>query len=114
AFIRQHPDTPFLFTSRSSLPAGIALALRELTVIHLKDVDADTETAFFAHMLKGGAKEAEAVIGRMNACLGDMPRIPLMLKLVAAVYDETRDVPSDRSTLLSKYADQLLRSEMTG
>jgi predicted NACHT family NTPase len=113
-FIRQHPDTPFLFTSRSALPAAIAHALKDVTSIQLKDVDAGTEKEFLGQYLKKGKTEVDAVIRQMNERLGDMPRIPLMLKLVAAVYDQTGDVPEDRPTLLSQYADQLLRPEMTG
>jgi hypothetical protein len=114
AFIRQHPDTPILFTSRSLLPAGIMRALKDVTTIQLKDVDSGTEKEFLAQYLRLGRTEADAVIRQMNERLGDMPRIPLMLKLVATVYDETGNVPKDRPTLLAQYADQLLRSEMTG
>jgi hypothetical protein len=114
AFIRQHPDTPVLITSRSFLPASIMHALKDVTTILLKDVDSATEKEFLGQYLEQGEAEADAVIRQMNERLGDMPRIPLMLKLVAAVYDETGTVPKDRPTLLAQYADQLLRPEMTG
>jgi hypothetical protein len=114
AFIRQHPDTPLLFTSRSPLPANILHAMNDAVTVELKDIDTDTEKEFLGQYLKRGLIEADAVIQQMNERLGEMPRIPLMLKLVAAVYDETGSVPKDRPELLSQYADQLLRPVMIG
>jgi Deoxyribonuclease II len=114
AFIRKHPDTPFIFTSRSSLPGPVGQALKDRVSIKLKDVDSATLKEFLSQYLKNKSAEADTVAGEIEACLGDMPKIPLMLKLVAAVYDQTGRVPKDRSNLLSQYSDYLLRPDSTG
>ncbi len=113
-FIKQHCDTPFIFTSRSPLPTTVEQALRHSVIVQLKDVDAETQQVFLAQHLNRGSREVDAVIRQMNASLPEMPRIPLMLKLIAAVYDQTGRVPTDRATLFSQYADQLLRADATG
>jgi hypothetical protein len=113
-FIRKHPDTPFIFTSRSSLPGSVGQALKDRVSIKLKDVDSATLKQFLSQYLKNKSAEADTVAGEIETCLGDMPKIPLMLKLVAAVYDQTGRVPKDRSNLLSQYSDYLLRPDSTG
>jgi hypothetical protein len=41
----------------------------------------------------------------------DIPQTPLMLRLISTVFDETGELPKERVTLFSKYADEVLRPE---
>ena len=56
----------------------------------------------------------DALIKEINVRFPTIPRIPLMLKLVALIYDKTGRVPKDRTTLFADYAEQLLRPDATG
>lgn len=113
-FIRHHPDTPFLFTSRNPLPAQVRLALKRPATITLKALDSESEREFLANYLKNSEAEVDTVIRQMGEHLGEIPKIPLMLKLVAEVYDKSGSVPENMPALLSDYADYLLRTDVTG
>lgn len=114
AFVRKYPDVPFIFTSRSPLPAPLEQALRNPTMVSLKDVDDSTLSDFLAQYLINGLREVDAVTRQLNEALPNLPRIPLMLRLIATVYDATGKVPADQTSLFEKYVQQLTRPEVTG
>jgi photosystem II stability/assembly factor-like uncharacterized protein len=113
-FIQQHPDTPFIFTSRSKLPPAVQQALKDSVTIKLRDVDETTERTFLSQYLKHGEQEVDALMSEIKIQFNDLPRIPLMLKLIATVYDRKAEVPQDRATLFADYADHVLRPKATG
>jgi photosystem II stability/assembly factor-like uncharacterized protein len=113
-FLRQQPDTPFIFTSRSSLPSAVEQALGDNVTIRLRDVDETTTRSFLSQYLKRGMQEVDALMREIAAQFSNLPRIPLMLKLVATVYDKKAKVPEDTATLFRDYAEQVLRPEATG
>jgi len=77
-------------------------------------VDETTERLFLVHYLKRGEQEVEALTKQIRARFNNLPRIPLMLKLVAAVYDEKGQVPKNTAALFDDYTEQVLREEKTG
>lgn len=113
-FVRQYPHTPFIFTSRSSLPPGLQQALTDPLTVRLCDVDEVTERLFLSQYLKRGEEEVDSLIRQVRERFNDLPRIPLMLKLVAAVYDDEGQVPKNTAALFDKYTRQVLRAEATG
>lgn len=113
-FIKQHPDTPFIFTSRSKLPPGVRQALKDTITINLRDVDETTERVFLSQYLKRGEKDVDTLMSEIKTRFNDLPRIPLMLKLIATVYDKKAKVPKDRAMLFADYAEQVLRPDATG
>jgi hypothetical protein len=113
-FIQRHPNTPFIFTSRSSLPPNVQQALKDPQTITLHNVDEKTERAFLRQYLKRGAQEVDALMTEIRMRFNELPRIPLMLKLVATVYDTKNRVPKDKASLFADYAEQVLRPEATG
>lgn len=113
-FVRQYPHTPFIFTSRSSLPPGLQQALTDPLTVRLCDVDEMTERLFLSQYLKRGEEEVDSLIRQVRERFNDLPRIPLMLKLVAAVYDDEGQVPKNTAALFDKYTRQVLRAEATG
>jgi photosystem II stability/assembly factor-like uncharacterized protein len=113
-FIQQHPDTPFIFTSRSKLPPAVLKALKDTVTIKLRNVDETTARTFLSQYLKHGEQNVDALMSEIKMRFNDLPRIPLMLKLIANVYDEKAKVPKDRATLFADYAEQVLRPDATG
>lgn len=113
-FISQHPDTPFIFTSRSNLPPGVQEALGDVLTVRLLDLDDRTVRPFLNQYLTGGMQEVDALIKEVEARFPDLPRIPLMLKLIATVYKEKGRVPKDTAALFADYVGHILRSEATG
>jgi photosystem II stability/assembly factor-like uncharacterized protein len=113
SFIQQHPDTPFMFTSRNNLPSSIVQAMGEGAIIKLKDVDKTTERPFLKQYIKHES-EVDALRSEIKLHFPTLPRIPLMLKLVATVYNRTGAVPHNRVTLFADYIQYLLRPELTG
>ncbi len=113
-FIKRHPDTPFIFTSRSKLPPGVLQALKDTLTINLRNVDETTERVFLSQYLKRGEQDVDALMNEIKTRFNDLPRIPLMLKLIATIYDKKARVPKDRATLFADYAEQVLRPDATG
>ncbi len=113
-FLQNHPDTPFVLASRSYPFATIRRAMGEAIVLQLQDVDEKTEQVFLAQYLKRGAKDVDLLMGEIQRRFPGLPRIPLMLQLVATVYEKTGQVPKDRTTLFADYLIQLLRPQVTG
>jgi hypothetical protein len=114
SFVRQHPDTPFVFTSRSDLPSDLVDALGNSEAVRLLDIDDGTVKSFLGSYLKRGQAGAEELLQQIDIRFSSLPRIPLMLKLVATVYDTKGTVPKDTSTLFADYAEQVLRPNATG
>jgi len=112
-FIRQYPDTSFIITSRSNLPLSVHHTLNDPLVISLLDIDEKTEKLFLSQYLKRGSEEVDALIREIKMRFEGMPRIPLMLKLVATVYDKKGTVPENITTLYDEYIDYILRPEAT-
>lgn len=113
-FIRQHPDIPFIFTSRNDLPPPVVNALGELITIRLAIIDDLTMETFLSQYLKRGKQEVQSLIKEIGIKFKNLPRIPLLLKLVAAVYDKKGQVPKDTAALFGEYAQQVLRPSATG
>jgi hypothetical protein len=113
-FVRNHPDTPFIFTSRSNLTSSLAQSLGDATQITIQDVNEKTERGFLSQYLKRGSQKVDSLIEEIKIRYPILPRIPLMLRLVATVYDRTDSVPKDRLMLFAAYVEQLMRPEATG
>jgi photosystem II stability/assembly factor-like uncharacterized protein len=111
-FIKQHPDTPFIFTSRSNLPQSLQKALGEVITIQLGTIE--DERGFLSQYLKRGNQEVESLINEINIKFKNLPRIPLLLKLVATVYDKKGQVPKDTAALFGEYSQHVLRPAATG
>ena len=112
--VRRNPDARFIFTSRSELPPNLQDALGESLDIELQDLsDADLDP-FLARYLRDSAHDAKTLHELLDERFPALPRIPLMLQLVAKVYAKEGEVPRDLPTLFSLYAKELLRKEATG
>jgi hypothetical protein len=113
-FIADNPNTPFMITTRTSLPAELQQAMVEPLTIRLCDLDATTERTFLSNCLERGEEQVESLIKHIKERFNDLPRIPLMLKLVAVIYEESGEVPKNTAELFSRYTEKLLRDEATG
>jgi photosystem II stability/assembly factor-like uncharacterized protein len=111
-FIKQHPDTPFILTSRSELPPSVKNALGEPITIRLGTIE--DEEGFLSQYLKRGSQEVQALMNAINIKFKNLPRIPLLLKLVATIYDKKGQVPKDTAALFEEYVQHLLRPAATG
>jgi len=113
-FIKQNPDVPFVFTSRSNLPQPVLNSLGEPITIRLATIDDATVETFLSQYLKRGKQEVQSLIKEIGIKFKNLPRIPLLLKLVAAVYDKKGQVPKDTAALFGEYAQYVLRPAATG
>lgn len=113
-FVQDYPDTVFLFTSRSELTVEVQQALSAAANISLKEVDEANLPIFLGKYLKHGAAEAPKVIAELRQRLPELPRVPLLLSLIAILYQRTEAIPKDEVALYSDYANQLLRRQATG
>jgi hypothetical protein len=113
-FVGRYPDTPLIFTSRSSLPASTQQALGDVLTVRLADLDETNVRPFLGQYLKRGTKDVDALMKEIQIRFPDLPRIPLMLKLIATVYDKKARIPKDRATLFAEYVDYVLRPKVTG
>jgi hypothetical protein len=112
-FIREHADTHFFITSRKAIPEKVSRALKSFTQISLLDLDELTEKPFVTKYLQR-SDDADEVIELVKQNCSQVPRIPLMLRLLAETYNATGTVPRDRGTLFASYLLQILRPESTG
>jgi hypothetical protein len=122
--VSQNPDARFFFTSRSELPTDLQDALGNHLDVQLRDLADDDLAPFLARYLRQPAtkaagpgdslEQAKKLRERLDERLPTVPRIPLMLRLVADVYAAEGDVPRDLPALFSRYADRLLRKDATG
>ena len=113
-FIRKNPETRFIFTSRNQLPGAIRHALHDTVTFTLCDLNGETIIPFLRKYLvrrksSVGQLASELLNGPMN-----IPQSPLMMRLIATVFDETGEIPKERVILFSKYAEELLRPEAVG
>jgi hypothetical protein len=112
-FIQQHPDTAFVITSRSAIPETVSKSMGNVVAISLKDIDQSTERIFLRSYLKRKS-QVDELRKEISLRFPTLPRIPLMLRLVAAVYDKTGEVPRDQISLFAEYAQYVMRFEATG
>lgn len=114
-FVKEHPDSGFVFTSRSRLESAVSGSLGGKAVeVRLRDLDAEDERPFLSRYLARGEQEVDSVLAQIKSNFPGLPLIPLMLTLIARVYDETGEVPSSRAKLFGQYAAWILRPEATG
>jgi hypothetical protein len=112
-FIRDQADTHFVITSRNSIPRPVLDALGRVTVISLLDLDKSTEKTFVEKYLQR-ADDAKEFLELIQRNCPQVPRIPLMFRLLAEIYNSSGTVPRDRSTLYASYLARILRPESTG
>ena len=112
-FIKRNSQVGILITSRSALPPSIDLSLGTKGCYHLLDLDEATLRPFLSAYLTKRVSHLETLISELEEVLPHLPRIPLMLKLVATVFDEKGTVPQQRSALFSEYASVLFRPSET-
>ena len=112
-FIRMNSPTGVLITSRSPLPATIESSLGSKVCYRLLDLDEGTLCPFLASHLKKRATDLSTLIAELNEFLPHLPRIPLMLKLVATVFDENGTIPRHRVALFAEYTQVLFRPSVT-
>ncbi|MCI0601442.1 hypothetical protein L0156_00355 [bacterium] len=127
--VKQNPDARFLFASRTELPTDLRDALGQPVEIQLRDLSNDDIVPFLARYLPeprpaSSAPEITSAnhslerAGKLNDLLQErlpnLPRIPLMLRLVAEVYASEGNVPKDLPGVYSKFTDRLLRPDATG
>jgi hypothetical protein len=114
-FVKEHPDAAFVFASRSPLPPAVRDSLGgKAGEVRLRDLDTETQRPFLSRYLARGEQEVDSVLAEIKSNFPDLPLIPLMLTLIARVYDETGQVPKGRATLFGRYAGWILRPEATG
>ena len=82
--------------------------------VRLRDLDTETQRPFLSRYLARGEQEVDSVLDQIESNFPGLPLIPLMLTLIARVYDETGQVPPGRATLFGQYAGWILRPEATG
>jgi hypothetical protein len=112
--VRRYPDARFVFTSRSALPPTLQRALQDPVSVELKDIDSDTLTLFLGRYLARRADDTQDLADKLIHGPLALPFTPLMLRLVAAVFDRSGEVPTQRTELFEDYLRQLFRPEAAG
>ena len=112
-FIRRNSPIGVLITSRSPLPPSVESSLGSKVCYRLLDLDEVTLGPFLASHLRKRATELHTLIAELDEFLPHLPRIPLMLKLVAAVFDENGTIPRQRVALFAEYTRVLFRPSVT-
>jgi predicted NACHT family NTPase len=79
----------------------------------LLDLDEGTLRPFLASHLKKRAADLSRLTEELNEFLPHLPRMPLMLKLVATVFDENGTIPRQRVALFDEYTRVLFRPSVT-
>lgn len=102
-----------LITSRSPLPPSVDSSLGSTVRYRLLDLDQSTLGPFLASHLKKRAAELKKLTEELDEFLPHLPRIPLMLKLVATVFDENGAIPRQRVALFGEYTRVLFRPSVT-
>ncbi len=114
ATIRRFPNTRFVFTSRGELPATLQQALRASPAITLRELGSDTLRPFLTRYLKRRIGEVDALERQLTSTPSSLPLSPLMVRLVAAVFEERGAVPTARASLFDNYLHQLFKHERPG
>ena len=112
-FIRMNSPTGVLMTSRSPLPPTVESSLSSKVCYRLLDLDEGSLSLFLASHLKKRTADLSTLTAELNEFLPHLPRIPLMLKLVATVFDENGTIPRQRVTLFAEYTRVLFRPSVT-
>ena len=112
-FIMRHPEVRVFITSRSPLPPALKAALGEPTSYELLDLDDRTIEPFLTKYLSKRKQDVQRLVSDLNEILPHVPRIPLMLRLVAAVFEENGTVPTERTGLFAEYTSVLFRPAVT-
>jgi hypothetical protein len=112
-FIMRHPEMRVFMTSRSPLPPALKAALGEPTSYELLDLDDRTIEPFLTKYLSRRKEDVGRLVSELNEILPHVPRIPLMLRLVAAVFEENGTVPTERAGLFAEYTSVLFRPAVT-
>jgi hypothetical protein len=112
--VRRFPDTRFVFTSRIPLPPAVQVSLDSPAEIVLEDLGGEGERALLSRYLDKRGDSLDSLICQLNAIPVGIPRTPLMLRLAAELYDESGEVPSERTRLFQRYIEKLLRPEAVG
>ena len=113
ANIRMNSPTGVLITSRSPLPPTVESSLGSKVCYRLLDLDEGTLSPFLASHLKKRAADLNTLTAELNEFLPHLPRIPLMLKLVATGFDENGTIPRQRVALFAEYTRVLFRPSVT-
>lgn len=111
-FISGNPDTRFVFTSRSDLPAAIRQTLGNAAIVKLKDLDDETLEEFLRKYIERRKDQVKILVKELKESPNQIPQTPLMIRLVAEIYDRTGQVPKDRISLFSQYVEKLFRPEI--
>jgi hypothetical protein len=111
--VSKYPDTLFIFTSRSPLPAEMSASFKLEYPIEILALDAETEKAFFTSYL-GDEQSAQRLVKDIIEVFPDLPRIPLILRLIAHFYKQNGRIPGDKASLFSDYTRDLLLPEKIG
>ncbi len=111
-FISNNPDTRFIFTSRSDLPASIRHSLGDVATIKLKDLDEQTLDEFLGKYINRPREQVESLARELKESSNEIPQTPLMIRMVAEIYDKTGEIPRDRITLFAQYVEKLLRPDI--
>lgn len=106
------PDTRFIFTSRSELPVTIQNALGNAATVKLKDLDENTLDEFLGKYVERRKDEVPALARELKESTAQIPLTPLMLRLVAEIYDQVGQIPKDRISLFAQYVEKLLKPEL--
>jgi hypothetical protein len=97
----------YLAVSRSEMPAPLLAALSELLPVWLLDVGGEAEKRFYA-AYTGTEEKAGRLHDEINRRFPTLPRTPLLMKLVAIVYNESGQVPSSLGSLFERYVADLV------
>jgi len=103
-----------LMTSRAPFDAQIGEALGEVARMTVPDVtpNSEEERNLLAAYLRGNLEERNARAERIQPLIDKrfpgIPRIPLLLRLIAEVYDNAAIVPENRVRILELYVNQAL------
>ncbi len=109
SFAASHPDTPMLFTSRPGAVPETAIQACDAAVVRLLEVsDEGLEREFFSRYLGRRRADLPTLMKLRRERLGDVPRIPLLLRLMAETFEADGRVASSRAELFKSYLDSVL------
>jgi len=113
AIVSKFPDSSFIFTSRTPLPVELKRAFATYSEVAVEPLSDTTERRFLEKYLNEKTKVDDVLEG-ISRVYQTVPRIPLLLKLIAASFNQKGNIPESRAALFADYAYELLRPEATG
>jgi hypothetical protein len=112
ASLKQLGSHAYLVSSRFQMSEFGAVLGNDRLSVELLDVTGDTELRFYT-AYTGSVDKANRLLAEVQHKFQGLPHIPLLMKLVATVYNQTGQVPSSRADVFERYFGELVARART-